>query len=151
MRSLIRTLLLVGYSLLLSACDGPLPFMAGGELIGSVSDVEHTWQLDEDSAVAQLETRPEDPYSVNLTYVQLGGVLYIYAGDTKTNWVKHIEQNSLVRLRVDGTIYPARAVRVNGKKEIAKFADVWTNLSVFQRDPLSFEEVWLYRLTPRQI
>jgi hypothetical protein len=38
---------------------------------------------------------------------------------------------------------------VNDKDELAKFAAVWVNLSMVQRDPHSFEEVWLYRLVAR--
>ena len=123
--------------------------MSGGALSGPVSDVPVKWQLNEDSGLAQLETRPEAPYSINLTYVQMDERFYIYAGDTRTNWVKHIEQNPHVRIRVDDTIYPARAVRVHSDDEIAAFAAIWANLSVFQRDPLGFEEVWLYRLEGR--
>jgi hypothetical protein len=149
MSRLIQTLSLVGCALLLTACDGPLPFMAGGKLSGNVVDAPATWQLDEDSGLAQLETHPEDPYSINLTYVQLDGRLYAYAGDTKTNWVKHIEKNPQVRIRVDDTIYRAQAIQVNDKDELAKFAAVWVNLSMVQRDPHSFEEVWLYRLVAR--
>ncbi len=134
---------------MVSACDGPPHFMAGGALNGAVSDVPVVWQLDENSGLAQLETRPEDPYSINLTYVQMDGRFYIYAGDTRTNWVQHIEQNPLVRIRVDDAIYPARAVRVTGEDEIAEFAAIWVNLSAFQRDPIGFEEVWLYRLEAR--
>jgi hypothetical protein len=135
--------------LLLAACDGPLPFMAGGELKGKTENAPVTWQLASDSAVAQLETRPGEPYSINLTYVQSDGHFYIYAGDTRTNWVKHIEQNPLVKIRVDGTLYSARAKRVENDEEFKRFAAIWVNLSVFQRDPLAFEEVWLYRLEPR--
>ena len=123
--------------------------MSGGELAGTLSEVPDSWQLDEMSGLAQLETRPEDPYSINLTYVQLDGRFYIYAGDTRTNWVQHIEQNPHVRIRVGDTIYPARASRVLDDEEIAAFAAIWANLSVFQRDPLGFEEVWLYRLEGR--
>ena len=134
---------------MVSACDGPPHFMAGGELSGAVSDVPDVWQLDEESGLAQLETRPEDPYSINLTYVQLDGRFYVYAGDTRTSWVQHIEQNPLVRIRVDDAIYPARAVRVNSDDEIAEFAAIWANRSVFSRDPSGFDKVWLYRLEAR--
>ena len=99
--------------------------------------------------MAQLETRPEDPYSINFTYVQLRGRFYVYAGDTRTNWVKHIEQNPLVRVRVQDAIYPALAVRVMSDKELSEFASIWANSSMFQRDPMNFEEVWLYRLEKR--
>ena len=149
MHSIVRFLSLTACLLMLSACDGPFIFMAGGELSGTVAETPDTWELERDSAVAQLETRPEEPYSVNFTYVQMNGRFYVYAGDTRTNWVQHIEQNPLVRVRVQDTIYPARAVRVMGADELTEFAAVWTNLSAFQRDPLAFEEVWLYRLEAR--
>jgi len=149
MRPTIQVLSLLACLFMVSACDGPFIFASGGELSGTVTEVPERWQLDEDSAVAQLETRPEDPYSINFTYVQLDGRFYVYAGDTRTNWVKHIEQSALVRVRVQDTIYPARAVRVKSDEELAEFAAVWANLSAFQRDPMSFEEVWLYRLEVR--
>ena len=149
MRTWLQCVLVGACVLVLSACDDPFIFAAGGELSGTVAEAPESWQLEKDSAVAQLETRPEDPYSVNFTYVQLAGRFYVYAGDTRTNWVEHIEQSPLVRVRVDDTIYRARAVRVTSDEELAEFASVWGNLSVFQRDPLQFEEVWLYRLQPR--
>ena len=144
MRPTFRVLLLSACLLVLSACDDPFIFAAGGELRGTVTEVPDGWQLDSDSAVAQLETRPEDPYSINFTYVQLDGRFYVYAGATRTNWVKHIEQNPLVRVRVQETIYPARAVRVMSANELSEFAAVWAG-----RDPMGFEEVWLYRLEKR--
>lgn len=146
---MIRTALLVIYCLFLVACDGPLPFMAGGKLIGTVVDAPDTWQLDENYALAQLETRPSDPYSINLTYVQMDGQFYFYAGDTRTNWVRHIEQNPHVRIRVNDTIYPGRAVRVTDQDEIAGFASIWAGRSAFSRDPMDLDEVWLYRLEAR--
>ena len=116
---------------------------------GPLAEAPRTWGLDKDSALAQLETQPDNPYSVNFTYVQLDGRLYAYAGDTKTNWVDNIEKNPLVRVRLQNKIYPAQATRVTSGKELAHFASVWSSLSVFQRDPLQFEEVWLYRLEAR--
>ena len=149
MRSIIPVLSLSACLLILTACDGPFILAAGGDLSGTVTEAPNKWQLDEDSAVAQLETRPEDPYSINFTYVQLEGRFYVYAGDTRTNWVKHIEQNPLVRVRVKHNIYPVRAIRVMSEEELSEFAGVWANLSVFQRNPMNFEEVWLYRLEAR--
>jgi hypothetical protein len=148
-RPTFQVLLLSTCLLTLAACDGPFILAAGGALNGTMTEVPDRWELDEDSAVAQLETRPEDPYSINFTYVQLEGRFYVYAGDTRTNWVNHIAQNPLVRVRVQDAIYPARAVRVKRDEELAEFAAVWANLSVFQRDPMGFEEVWLYRLEER--
>ena len=108
---------------------------------GPVAEAPSTWELDRDSALAQLETQPNDPYSINFTYVQLDGRLYAYAGDTRTNWVANIEKNALVRVRLQNKIYAARATRVTSSEELDNFASVWTGLSVFQRDPMHFEEV----------
>ncbi len=150
MTLLFRTLSIAALSVTLMACEGPFGFMSGDELSGSVAEPPATWQFDEDYGFAELETRPEDPYSINLAYVQLKGQLYIYAGDTRTNWVQHIEQNPLIRFRLNETIYPVQAVRVNDQDELTAFAVEWTSRSVFQRDPLQFEEVWLYRLEARK-
>ena len=136
-------------TLILTACNEPFILAAGGTLKGSVAEVPSTWELDKDSALAQLETQPNDPYSINFTYVQLDGRIYAYAGGTRTNWVKHIEKNPLVRVRLQNKIYAARAIRVTSSKELTEFASVWTGLSMFQRDPMQFDEVWLYRLEAR--
>jgi len=149
MHLVFRTLSLVAFSLGLLACDGPLGFMAGGKLSGTLADSPATWQFDKEYGFAQLETRPKDPYSINLAYVQLNGKLYVYAGNTRTTWVEHIEQNPLIRIRVEETIYPVHAVRINDNDEINEFAAQWANRSVFQRDPKQFDEVWLYRLEAR--
>ena len=116
---------------------------------GTETEVPATWQLEEISDLAQLETRPEDPYSINLVYVQMDSQLYVYAGDTRTNWVQHIEQNPLVRIQIGDAVYPMRAVRVNNDEELTRFAAIWASRSMFQRDPMQFEEVWLYRLHSR--
>ena len=138
-------------SLILAACNEPFILAAGGALEGPVAEAPSTWELDRDSALAQLETQPNDPYSINFTYVQLDGRIYAYAGDTRTNWVANIEKNALVRVRLQNKIYAARATRVTSSEELDNFASVWTGLSVFQRDPMQFEEVWLYRLEARSV
>ena len=69
----------------LVACDDPIIFTAGGKLSGAVEDAPAIWMFDEDYGFTQPETRPDDPYSINLAYVQLDGHLYIYAGNTRTN------------------------------------------------------------------
>lgn len=150
MTPIYKILSLTACMLLLSACEGPFIFAPGGELSGTVTEAPETWQFQEISALAQLETRPEDPYSINLVYVQMNNELYIYAGDTRTEWVQHIEQNPMIRLRVEETIYPLRAVRVTDNDEFLEFAAIWASRSMFQRDPTQFEEVWLYRLESPQ-
>ena len=122
----------------------------GGELSGDVRPAPSDWSFAGDYGTAQLETRPDDPYSVNLAYTVLDGQVYVNAGGTETGWVKNMMANPLVRLRVDGTIYELRAERVTDPREIHDFARAWTGQSTFRRDPLDYDEVWIYRLEPRQ-
>ena len=69
--------IVVSVALLAMGCSGPLPFMSGGALAGEEEPVPPDWTFAEDFAVAQLETRPEDPYSVNIAYTLVDGRLYI--------------------------------------------------------------------------
>ncbi len=130
-------------------CNGPLPFMSGGVLAGEEVPVPPEWSSFESFGVVQLETRPEEPYSVNIAYTLMGGNLYINAGDTETEWVKHMESDPLVRLRMEGAIYPLRSLRVTDRDEIVEFGIIWTSLSVLHRDPAELDEVWIYRLVAR--
>lgn len=132
-----------------TSCNGPLPFLSGGELAGSVQPVPATWALEQDFAVVQLETQSKEPYSVNIAYTQIDGGLYINAGDTETEWVQHMSANPLVRLRIDETIYELRAERVTQAEEVAMFSEAWTSHSMFHRDPRELDEVWIYRLIGR--
>jgi hypothetical protein len=129
------------------ACGGPLPFMSGGELAGEEQPVPMEWKFEKNSGVIQLETRPEDPYSVNIAYTQRAGRLYIYAGDTEKQWVKNMQANPLVRLRHFDAIYILRAERVLDPDEVSNFAEAWNDASMFHRDPAELDEVWLYHLT----
>jgi hypothetical protein len=136
-------------ALSVSACNGPFTFFAGGKLAGESAPVPADWSLVDASGTAQLETLPEDPYSVNLVYTVLNGRLYVNAGDTETRWVKNIEANPAVRLRIDGRLYDLRAERVADRAEIAAFSVAWTGQSMFRRDPAKLDPVWVYRLASR--
>jgi hypothetical protein len=130
-------------------CSGPMSLLPGGELDGETTSAPTDWAFAGDYGTVQLETRPDDPYSVNVAYTILESRLYINAGDTETRWVKNIASNPQVRLRMDGAIYELRAERVTDADEISAFAAAWTSQSMFRRDPSAFDEVWIYRLVPR--
>jgi hypothetical protein len=133
----------------LLACSGPFGLLPGDGLDGEVAPVPGDWTFAGDYGTAQLETRPEDPYSVNLAYTIVDGALYINAGDTETQWVQNMTANPEVRLRVDGVLYELHADRVTDGAEIARFAEAWTSQSMFRRDPTELDEVWIYRLRAR--
>ncbi len=124
-----------------SGCNGPFMLLPGGGLEGAVKPSPSDWSFVGEYETAQLETQPEDPYSVNIAVTVIEGNLYINAGDTETEWVKNIAANSLVRLRLDDVLYESRAERVTSADTIATFGKVWTSQSMFMRDPSELDEV----------
>jgi hypothetical protein len=142
--------LLATLSLLVGiGCSGPFLVMSGGELDGEVQPAPSDWSFAGDYGTIQFETRPEEPYSVNIAYTIMDGNLYINAGDTETQWVKNMNASPLVRLRMDGVLYDLRADRITEQGEVAAFAKAWTSQSMFRRDPTELEEVWIYKLSVR--
>jgi hypothetical protein len=132
-----------------SGCGRPFLLLPGGKLDGEAAPVPADWTSAGEYGTAQLETRPQDPYSVNVGFTVLDGHLYVNAGDTETQWAKNIAANPLVRLRMDGALYDLRAERVTDPADIAAFGAAWTSQSMFRRDPTKLDAVWLYRLVPR--
>lgn len=136
-------------ALLASACSGPCVLLPGGALSGETRPVPADWGFAGDAGTMQLETRPADPYSVNIAYTFVDGVFYINAGDTETAWVQNISADPHVKARIDGALYEMRAVRVDDEAEIERFGRVWTGQSMFRRDPADLDEVFAYRLVGR--
>ena len=135
--------------LLAVACNGPLLVLPGGQLDGETEAAPVNWAFSGDYGTVQLESKPQDPYSVNIAFTVVDGRLYINAGDTETQWVKNMTADPLVRLRLKGTIYDLRAARVTSDAEISEFAKAWTSQSMFRRDPTGLEVVWIYELVAR--
>ena len=130
-------------------CTGPFGLMSGGPLEGEVKPVPADWGFLGDAGPTQLETNAGEPYSVNLAYTILDGTVYLNAGDTETQWVKNMDQNPEVRMRLGEALYELRAERVTDRGEIERFAKAWTDQSFFRRDPAELEQVWVYRMVAR--
>jgi hypothetical protein len=103
------------------AC-GPTLVLPGGRLGGTPSPPPVDWDWTEDVSTIQLETRPEDPYSVNIWAVGIGQKLYVHAGANRSTWVENMEVNTSVRVRVDKKIYRLVAVRVYDQAEFDAFS-----------------------------
>lgn len=133
-------------ALLLVACNGPVGLLPGGRLAGESTPAPGDWSFAGESGTAQLETRPEDPYSVNVAYTVLEDRLYLNAGENHARWVENIEADPRVRLRIGDAIYDLRAERVTDANEIRAFSRVWIDQSSLRRDPADYEVVYIYRL-----
>src|SRR5262245_42129652 len=136
--------------ILVSGCScGPLLLLPGGKLDGPVKPAPASFALPGNRDTIQLETRPGDPYSVNVSGAVVDGKLYVSAGDTLSRWARNIEADPLVRARIEGDVYELRARRVTERSELEAFSVVWLSGNTFSRDPLKLGEVWVYNLEPR--
>lgn len=117
---------------LASGCGGPFLIFPGGALSGVVVEQPvEDWSSVSDHFV-DLETRPEQPYSVELNYLVKDGDLYIDPAEGR-RWLDHIRADSRVRVRFAGKIYPLKAVLVGRPGELEGFA----------------KDRFIYRLDPR--
>ncbi len=104
----------------LAACGGPFLVFPGGQLSGEVvTEPVDDWSFLTASFI-DLETRPADPYSVELNYVVRDGKLYIDPAEGR-RWLDHIREDPRVRARFDGRIYPLTAVLVGEPGELEGF------------------------------
>jgi len=100
---------------------GPLVMIPGGELSGTPKPVPADWSFSDAVETVQLETRPADPYSVNVWGVGMGSRFYVVAADPDTRWAAHVAEDPRVRLRVGEDLYELRAVRAEDPAELDAF------------------------------
>jgi hypothetical protein len=112
--------LAIPYLVLITACGGPAGIIPGGELSGE-EGTAGTWsEVVSESGTLDIETRPEDPYSVRVNYVFRDGNVYIDPAEGRA-WYQHLIADRSVRVRIDGRIYRARAVAVTDSAEQSGF------------------------------
>ena len=128
-----RILIASALSLLAMGCGGPFLVFPGGALRGElVTEPVADWSFADDYFV-DLETRPSDPYSVELNYVVRSGQLYIDPAEGR-RWFEYIREDPRVRVRFNGKIYPATAVLVGRPGEVEGFPP---DRFVYRLDPLT--------------
>ena len=136
-------------SLLLIAGCGSYNPLPGGKLDGSAAPAPKDWTFSDEISIVQLETRPEDPYSVNIWAVGMGSFLYLHAGANRSSWVEHMEANSDVRIRVEDKLYDLRASRVEGQDEFDQFSDAYEAKYSTRPRNENVAEAYLFRLGAR--
>lgn len=106
----------------LSGCGEPLFVLPGGALSGTVMPAPTNWNFSNAFETVQLETRPDDPYSVNVWGMGSQRTFFVASGDgMESAWAQHIAADPNVRLRLGDEVYELRAVRADGKLDRRRF------------------------------
>ena len=141
----------VGLLVFVLSCSEPFGMLPGGELSGTLQSVPSDWSFSDDFQSVQLETRPEDPYSVNIWCVGLGRQLFVVSGRGVENaWAQHIEADPNVRLRIGENLYELRALPSDDPLDRERFmAGATKKYDDFEPDEEQAAAAVLYRLEPR--
>ncbi len=138
---------------------GPIGPIPGGALSGEVeTGPVADWSFAASLDHAQLETRPDEPYSVNTWFVAIDDRLYVPTSMIRgpkhpegRSWVAHLDQDDRVRIRLGGRIFERRAVRApdDGSEyaEARAALEARYGLEPAERDPE--RTIWIFRLDPR--
>jgi hypothetical protein len=132
----------------LFAC-GPLVMIPGGELSGETKAVPSDWSFSDAVETIQLETRPANPYSVNIWGVGVDGDFYVAAGDAESTWARHVADDHNVRLRIGEAIYEMRAVRDKSPESRERFLAAVKQKYDFEPDDEQASDAALFRLVAR--
>lgn len=143
-----RSILALVLSSFVIAC-GPTLVFPGGELHGTPATTPDDWSFTEEISTIQIETRPGDPYSVNIWAVGIDERLYIHAGANRATWVEHLEVDPAVRARIEDRIYGLEAVRVESQAEFDVFADAYDAKYGVRPRNENVDEVYLFALVAR--
>jgi len=151
-RGVKRSPLLLLPACLLAACClagcGPFIIIPGGALDGSPAPVPQDWSFTDTVDTVQIETNPDDPYSVNVWGIGDGDVFYI-AGSQDSTWVENLKADPEVRLRVEGKLYELRATPTESQAEIDEYVAAIEKKYDYELDPEDRSGAQLFRLTPR--
>lgn len=106
--------------LILTGCSGPLLWFPGGALSGREVPLDLTQPPQ--AGVIELETRPADPYSVNIGFTLIDGEIYIDPAAERT-WYQHMLADPRVRIRFSGQddVHPAIAEQVDDPAILSRF------------------------------
>ena len=103
------------FVLALCAGCGPVGPFSGGRLSGEQGGWPEDWNRVADVTQIQLETVPEDPYSVNVWFVVVERDAYLATSllmgtevPEEREWVRNITTDPRVRIRIDGILYSVR-------------------------------------------
>jgi len=146
----VKPLALALFAFLTLACGphGPLP---GGRLDGEIVTAPvDDWSFASALETISVETRPDDPYSVNVWFVSQGPRLWVAAGSGETaKWAQNLLADPRARLRIEGKLYERAAVRTTDQAEQDEVLVLYKTKYDFERDPGDETKAVLFRMDPR--
>ncbi len=142
-------LLLVALVAPTAGCGGPFVLLPGGALDGNTVAAPDDWAFTDEIDTVQLETRPADPYSVNIWVTAVEDDLYVHAGANRSTWVEAMEADPKVRLRVGESIYELTSSRVDTQEEFDRFSDAYEQKYGRRPRNENVAEAYLFRLAAR--
>jgi hypothetical protein len=107
------------------------------------------WSFSDAVEIVQLETRPDDPYSVNVWGVGVGSTFYIASGDAQSRWARNIDRDPRVRLKIGDVLYELRAARTDDPAEMEAFLAGAKRKYDFEPNEEQRANASLIRLEPR--
>ena len=148
--SILRHRLALAFLVALGAagCEPTFVF-AGGKLSGTERPMPSSWEFTKDVDTVQIETRPADPYSVNVWGVHVDRSFYVAASDAgDAAWARAIEAEPRVRLRVGDDLYPLLATRTEDPAELDRVVDAYIVKYGGDRERSFIGQAWVFRLDP---
>ena len=153
-------LLALGGMLILGAhwIYGPLGPIPGPKLSGAVVEKPVVqWSFVDAIQVIQVETRPEDPYTVNTWVTRARNHIYVFSSTEDKTWVQNILGDPRVRIRIDGRVHECSAVRVADLEEkrafLLKMRSKYGGHFEFELEAWQYQwdtgEIALFRMEPR--
>jgi len=143
----IAALGLIG--ILLIACE-PVGPLSGHKLSGELTPAPADWTGVGGIETVQLQTRLDDPYSVNIWGVAIGPDFYVAsARGENASWVGHIGANPDVELRIGHALYALRAVRIVDPAELARVEAAYAAKYDMKSQDTKPGQAWIFRLDRR--
>ena len=140
---------------------GPIGPFSGGRLSGDLGPPDfEAWSMltDRDAETLNVETNPDDPHSVTTWFVIHDSKLYVPTSmvhftknPTQRSWVRNVEADPNVRIRLGGVVFERVAVRLDGGPEYdaaRSGLEAKYGLDPEERDPE--RTIWIYRMDPRR-
>ncbi len=122
-------------SLMFSGCNGPVGFIPGGALSGPVVPA-NIKDLPPQVTGLVLETRPDDPYSVNLGFVRIADRIFIDP-DPARAWASYLlaDKNARIRFGDSKFVHPVTARVITDKEIVAMFDESRVVVELIPRLP----------------